>query len=207
MDIEQSRQLEMLQDAHQQGTAFTQQYWHAFSGTDTWQFWLLLGLLVVPLLVLFMFIDRKQAILVGFFGLNIHVWASYCDHFGVTHGYWNYPYKLMPFFPESVPLDTALVPITYMFIYQWTLNSNRNFYAYALTVCALFAFVVRPTMVAFDLFVMFNDTNFVVLFMIQVIVLLVSKLITSIFLNLRHSASGIELDEIRFRWTDKRKAR
>src|SRR5690606_28107976 len=97
-------------------------YWISYSNMSTWQFWVLLILLVAPLVVLWYAIDRRKTLLVGFFGFNVHAWFHYCDLYTTSHGLTNYPYKVMPFYPVSVTLDTSLVPIAYMLLYQWTLN-------------------------------------------------------------------------------------
>src|SRR5699024_6153519 len=73
--------------------------------------------------------DKSKALLLGFFGLNYHVWFSYTNSIGVGLGLWEYPYHVIPFLP-SFSLDAALVPVCFMLLYQWTLNHNKNIYLY-----------------------------------------------------------------------------
>lgn len=42
------------------------QYWLHYSGFNTWQFWVNILMLVIPLIVLFFAIDRKKYIFWGF---------------------------------------------------------------------------------------------------------------------------------------------
>src|SRR5699024_12644565 len=83
----------------------------------------------IPLIILFFSIDKSKALLLGFFGLNYHVWFSYTNSIGVGLGLWEYPYHVIPFLP-SFSLYAALVPVCFMLLYQLTLNHNKNIYLY-----------------------------------------------------------------------------
>ncbi len=61
-------------------------YWIKYSGFTTWQFWVNILMLIIPLVVLFFFIDRKKIYLLGFYGLNFHVWYTYLNIVGIRCG-------------------------------------------------------------------------------------------------------------------------
>lgn len=88
-------------------------YWRDFSSFNTWQFWLMLLLFIVPLIIIFFNIDRKHAFQIGFYGFNVHVWFGYIDRFGTGQGYWDYPYQWLIFLPNSISLDASLIPVLY----------------------------------------------------------------------------------------------
>jgi hypothetical protein len=163
------------------------EYWMNFSNATTWQFWLNLALLVFPLIVLYFFIDKRNALQIGFFGFNVHVWFTYVDQFGVLHGLWQYPYKVIPFMPVSFVLDVSLVPVTYMLVYQWITKHQKNRYLYLTLLSAAFAFIFKPIMSSLDLFRLYEWMNFVYLFCGYLIVMLISIWITALFLHKQKS--------------------
>lgn len=160
-------------------------YWHSYSGLDTWQFWIILILFfLLPLVSVFFFIDGKNKLLIGFYGFNIHVWFGYIDRIGSENGYWGYPYKIFPFIPGNVSLDAALVPILFMYVYQWTLKTNKNFYIYSIGLSVFLSFVFKPIINMHELFKMHKGINFLHLFMFYCIIFIFSKIITNIFMKL-----------------------
>lgn len=163
---------------------FQVEYWRTFSGVEAWQFWVQLLMLIVPLIVLFIFIDKDKMLLLGFFGLNYHVWFSYINSIGVGFGLWQYPYHLIPFLP-SFSLDASLVPVTFMLLYQWTINHKKNIYLYSVLLSAIFAFVLKPIMVKFDFIHMFHGITYIHLFLFYMMYFIVSKLITNLFVWLQ----------------------
>ncbi len=168
----------------------TYDYWMLYSHPGTWQFWTLLLLFVLPLVALFFFLDRRRALLIGFFGFNIHVWHTYVDLLGTNYGRWAYPYRLFPFMPESVVIDSSLVPVAFMYVYQWTLIRGKNFYGYAAALSLFFAFLVKPALITFGLFEMYAGMNVVLLWISFLFVAVVSKWITDVFLSIQIRGEG-----------------
>lgn len=164
------------------------EYWQTFSSFESWHFWILVLMSIVPLIVLFIFIDKRKMLLLGFYGLNIHVWMFYIDVIARGFGLWDYPYELIPMLP-SFSLDGSLIPVAYILLYQWTLNNNKNFYLYSLLLSAIYSFGVKAIMHYFHFFHMFKGMNYVYLFFVYVIVFVISKLITSLFLWLQQKES------------------
>ncbi|MGF7031284.1 hypothetical protein J2T17_002190 [Paenibacillus mucilaginosus] len=119
MTTDQTAQLERMTKLHELTSEATWNYWFSYSHAGTWQFWVDIALLVAPLLALFLYIDRGKAFLLGFYGFGVHMLFTCIDAYGVTHGLWIYPYKAIPFLSVNLPLDIALIPVLYMFVYQW----------------------------------------------------------------------------------------
>lgn len=197
MDKGQAQHFEHIRQAKIEESETIYRYWLHYSNVDTWQFWLLIGLFVVPLVVLLWKIDRSKALLIGFFGLNVHVWFGYIDTFGVEHGMWGYPYKMIPFLPESITLDTSLVPVSFMLLYQWCLNTRRNFYLFGVALCGAYSFILKPIMVQLDLFQMYRGMNFVYLFLLYGLVFGLSVGCTAIFRALRKAGGDGATDRSR----------
>jgi hypothetical protein len=181
------KQIELLNRIRSMVEEVTQnqmEYWKSFSDIGTWQFWVVLLTLVVPLIILFVSIDKRKILLLGFFGLNYHIWFQYINATGISLGLWEYPYQIVPFLP-SFALDASLVPISFILLYQWTLNHNKNIYLYSVLLSAVFAFVLKPIMVTFHFFHMYKGVNYFYLFLFYVAFFIVSKLITNLFLWLQ----------------------
>ena len=159
------------------------EYWFRFSFINTWQFWLFFALLIIPLIAIYKLIDKKRAMLIGFFGFNVHVWFTYMDLIGGSRNFWFYPYKVVPFLPTSFPLDVSFVPVCYMFFYQWTLHRKKNYYLYMLVLCMLLSFVFEPILVMLGLIELNKGTTYFHLLLGYTSVALISKIITNIFIK------------------------
>jgi len=159
-------------------------YWQQYSNMDTWQFWVVLMMFLLPLLVLILFIDRKKVFQLGFYGYGIHLFFAIIDSFGVIKGLWIYPYKLLPGLPASIALDSSFVPVTYILLYQYILNNKKNYYIWMLMLCLVFAFFLKPLMVGLGLFRFGGRENFLMLFWGYAAVALIPKWITDFFMYL-----------------------
>jgi hypothetical protein len=156
-------------------------YWHDFSLYFSLEYWIMISILLVPLIVLFFRIDKSKIFLIGFYGYSVHIAFAYIDIFGQNNGRWNYPFPILPVLP-GLAIDSSLVPITYMLIYQWTLNNNKNYYIYSMIAALIFSFIFKPLLVALGLFKLYGNTNYFHLFIGYVLVLIIAKFITDLFL-------------------------
>ncbi|MCM3443052.1 CBO0543 family protein [Metabacillus halosaccharovorans] len=163
-------------------------YWYQYSSFDTWQFWVCVGVILIPLIVLYFLIDKKRIFLLGFFGFNIHVWMVYSDSIGSRYNFFEYPYKAIPFLPIQLGIDTSLVPVLFILVYQWILNHKKNFYLYMFGLIIFLSFIMKPILVAHHFMHLKNGANYFYLFLLYVVVVLLSKAITNVFLHLHSKA-------------------
>ncbi|WP_227522044.1 hypothetical protein [Bacillus solitudinis] len=160
-------------------------YWQLYSNIDTWGFKVVLFMFIIPLIVLYFVIDRKNILLLGFYGMNIHVWFSYINIAGIRQGYFSYPFELIPFIPGNLALDAALIPILYMLIYQWSINHKKKFYISSIVLSLILSFAFKPLLSYLNLFVLYKGANYFHLFILYCIIFLFSKLITNLFLKMQ----------------------
>lgn len=160
-------------------------YWQDFSSFSTWQFWVVLAMFIIPLILLILFIDRKKIFHLGFYGYSVHVFFTYIDLIGTGRGLWMYPYKLLPLLPSSITLDASVVPVTYILLYQYTLNRGKNYYILIFLLCLASAFFLKPLMVGIGLFHFGGKENFLMLFAGYMAVALISKWLTDLFIFLK----------------------
>jgi len=164
-------------------------YWNQYSSYNNWHFWLLVILSILPLIVLFFFIDRRRMFHLGFFGFSIHILHSYVDVAAVNLGMWTYPYKLISIYPISFAFDASFIPVTFMLVYQWTLNHKKNFYLYAIIPAMFFAFVAKPLLIASGITKPGPGSGglkaYIILFITHLFICYVSKWITDFFRKLQ----------------------
>lgn len=180
MSDEQKEALKGLSDRLSSVTNDWSVYWKTYSNIDTWQFWVMLAFFIVPLITLVFMIDRKKAFRIGFYGLVIHVFAFYSDLYGTTQKLWEYPYTLTPLSQSSFGLDASLIPITYMLLYQWTVNHRKNYYLYIVLLAIVFAFVFKPFLSFIGLFHL-EKASYGYLFLFYIAGGFISKWITDLF--------------------------
>jgi hypothetical protein len=166
-------------------------YWLKYSNLDTWQFWINILFLIIPLIVLFFYIDRKKIFHIGFFGLNLHIWFTYIDTFGAKLGFWSYPYQTIPLVTANFGLDVSFMPVLYMLIYQYTVNQNKNYYLYTILAAFFFTYTLKPIFVALNLLQLHKGIGYFHLALVLIPVLLLSKWITNLFLYLEENQKVI----------------
>lgn len=116
----------------------------------TWQWWVLLALIIIPWVIWLNFADRKKLLESVLFGALIMIMTTLLDLIGMTLKFWRYPTQLVPLIPRAFPFDMAMVPVAYMFLYQY-FNSWKSF-SIALTIMSvIYAFVGEPISVRIDL--------------------------------------------------------
>jgi hypothetical protein len=188
MSDAQKEALHKLIKQQQEGASQWLKYWQEFSAFDTWQFWFHVVMFVSPLIILYFAMDWKRALQLGFYGFNVHVWFGYCDDFGATQGLWTYPYKMIPFVAHSLGMDASLVPVLFILVYQWTIKHKKNYYLYTLLLSVFLSFILKPILVMHNLFRFNAWANYFHLFLSYVIILVLSKVITDIFLRFQKNA-------------------
>ncbi|WP_274363598.1 CBO0543 family protein [Paenibacillus thermotolerans] len=181
MPEEQRRALDRIVDLQIEHTNLWNDYWNRYSGFQTWPFWVHAAMTIVPLIVLFFAIDKRRALQIGFYGFNVHAWYAYLDVLGVKYGLWEYPYQLYAPMPITLSLDTSFVPVAYMLAYQWTITRQKNYYLYVGLLSAAFAFGFKPIYSYFDFILLMRGTNYFTLFAGYVVIMLLSKWITNLF--------------------------
>jgi hypothetical protein len=195
LTTKQNTSLENVYNAQENLRNVSTNYWQQHSNMGTWGFWASIGILILPLVILYFLLDRKKAFRIGFFGFSVHVLFIYTDALGVMLALWNYPYRVLPIMPVHFGLDASLVPVTYMLVYQWIINHNKNPYLYLTGLSLFFAFIFKPLLSAVGLFDLSNGGNYFYLFLAYMIITLLSIWITNFFLYLQKEQGTSPKDE------------
>ena len=105
---------------YQTHMVFTQQrieYWLQ-NNLFTWQWWLLIALLILPVFLWWKVVDKKRLLSIVTMGLMVTVTSNWMDQVGSELGWWYYPYHVVPFSSQFIPVNYSLMPIGYMLLYQ-----------------------------------------------------------------------------------------
>ena len=117
-------------------------YWNEYSHIGTWQFWVIVSLLIIPLILLYFTVDRKRIFEIFFFGYTVHILWTYVDIPLERYGYLVHTYFISPAFPFAINMSASALPVGFLLLYQYCTNHNKNFYMYTLLLSAFFAFVI-----------------------------------------------------------------
>jgi hypothetical protein len=116
----------------------------------TWNWWILIAFIVIPLILWIKFVDRKRLLEILLFGTLIIIPTSYLDAIGIDLKFWVYPVQFIPITPRALPFDIFMVGGTFMLLYQYF--SSWRSYLIALLIMALcFAFIGEPVSKALNL--------------------------------------------------------
>lgn len=113
---------------------------------NTWQWWLCVAFIIVPLIIWWKMVDRKRLLEIALYGLLVNTQAAFLDVVGSEFLLWEYPIKLIPIIPRLVPIDLIVIPVVFMLIYQ-RYPKWKDFLIANTIVSAIFSFIVEPLQV------------------------------------------------------------
>jgi len=160
-------------------------YWNHYSDIGTWRFWYSFFLLTTPLVLLYFKVDRKRIFELFFFGYTVHVLWTYVNIALARQGYFNHTAFLTPVLPFALDITTSVLPVSFLLIYQYCTNNNKNFYLYALLLSAIFAFGFASIEEYFGLVTFRKGMDKFYLYCIDIVVVCISYWVTKLGLKLR----------------------
>ncbi|MEH7443694.1 hypothetical protein V7201_15385 [Bacillus sp. JJ1122] len=181
MDGRRIKEFDEIVKMGKEGQEALNHYWMDYALYTSLEYWIMVMLLIAPLIILFFKIDKSKIFFMGFFGYSIHMIFGYIDLFSRNLGLVNYPFPVIPMLP-GLSIDSSFVPVTFMLVYQWTLNHQKNYYIYMVLTSAILAFAFKPLLVGLGLFKLYGNTNYFYLFVCYLIVIVLAKFFTNVFL-------------------------
>jgi hypothetical protein len=160
-------------------------YWKEYSDLGTWQFWVVLSLLIIPLLILFFTIDRNRIFELFFFGYTVHVLWAYIDIALGRNGYFVHKYFLTPILPNATNMTASVLPIGFLLVYQYCTNKHKNFYLYTIILSACFAFIFASIEQYMGFVEFRKGMNHVYLFLLDLGIVFTSYWFTKFILTLK----------------------
>ncbi|QGH34633.1 hypothetical protein GI584_11585 [Gracilibacillus salitolerans] len=116
----------------------------------TWQWWIGLGLTIIPWILWFLFRKKDSSLRLltsGFFMITI---STLLDSLGIQLGFWLYKYEVLPFIPAFTPWDVSLIPVFTMFFLQ--IKPNISPYIKGCVFGVVTAFVAEPFFIFIEIY-------------------------------------------------------
>lgn len=133
-----------MYEQNERMNSMTTSYWNQYSAMDSWQFWVVAALLVLPLVLLYFKVDRSKILLLFFFGYTVHILWTYIDIVLERYNFFVHTYFIAPIFPHALNMTASVLPAVFLLLYQYCLNHNKNFFLYTIILSALFSFILVP---------------------------------------------------------------
>lgn len=122
-----------------------------YAELNTWQWWLSLGLTILPWVIWWKLCDKKRVFEILGFGLFIIMIAVFIDVAGSELVLWNYPRRLLPIVPRLWPFDFTIAPVTFMLLYQY-FPKWKSFLIASALISGVLAFIAEPLLVLLKLY-------------------------------------------------------
>jgi hypothetical protein len=150
--IDGSINFEQIQDLQEKAIHLQFIHWIT-QEVPTFQFWLLLILLIVPWFIWWKLVDRKRLLGILVLGLLTMNIVTVLDEVGCQLNLWEYLIDIEPYFPRLIPLNFTILPVVYMLIYQY-FPKWKPFIATNIVVATLFAFVGETALVVLKIYIL-----------------------------------------------------
>ncbi|MCP8615406.1 hypothetical protein [Salirhabdus salicampi] len=160
-------------------------YWSQYSHMGTWQFWVILGLMICPLILLFFTVDRFRIFEIFFFGFIVHLLWAYIDIALTRETYLIHTYFIIPLFPFALSVTASALPVGFILLYQYCTNRNKNFYLHTIWLSVMFAYVFASFEEILGLLELRKGLLKYHLFLIDIAVAYIAFLATKLILKLK----------------------
>lgn len=145
-------------------------YWHEYSHMGTWQFWVVISLLILPLVLVYFTVDRRRIFELFFFGYTVHLLWAYTDLTLQRYSFFVHTYFFSPIFPNALNMTASALPVGYLLLYQYCLNRGKNFLIYTLYLSAVFAFGIASIEAMMGMLEFHKGMNQLYLFLIVIVI-------------------------------------
>ncbi|KKI89413.1 hypothetical protein WQ54_26465 [Bacillus sp. SA1-12] len=160
-------------------------YWNDYSHMGTWQFWVVIALLIIPLVLLYFTVDRRRIFEVFFFGYTVHILWTYLDLALEKYHFFNHTYFLTPVLPFALNMNASVLPVGFLLIYQYCTNNNKNFYLYSILISVIFAFGFASLEEYVGLVNFSKGMNKFYLFVLDMGIIVISYWLTKLMLKIK----------------------
>jgi len=178
---------EKIYEKNNEVNSLVSSYWQEFSDFTNWQFWFVLVLFVLPLIILYFTVDRKMIFELFFFGFFVHVLWTYTELFLNQHNFFVHTYFLIPYDITAISINASLLPVGFLLIYQYCTKHQKNFYLYAILLSLVFSFGFASLELYLGLVALNGGMNLFYVFLIDLAVVFLSYWFTKIVRKIKES--------------------
>ncbi len=141
----------------------------------SFNWWLLLFLTIIPWILWLKYVQRDRLISILLYGALITIYSILLDDIGAYLQLWVYQFQLVPITPRLNPIVLAVMPVTYMFIYQ--IFRKWKTFIIAQTILAFgAAFITEPFFEKLGIYKLLN-WNYLISFFIYILLGTFNKII------------------------------
>lgn len=109
----------------------------------TWQWWILVGFLVLPWIIWSKLVKRDIILEILLFGTIIIITTTLLDVVGLQYRFWDHPIAFLPIIPRAFPFDFSMIPVAYMLLYQY-FRTWKFFIIAQITMALTYSFIGEP---------------------------------------------------------------
>ncbi|CAM5408437.1 MULTISPECIES: hypothetical protein [Niallia] len=160
-------------------------YWDKYSDFATWQFWIILLSLLVPLIILYFMVDRRRLFEILFFGYTVHLLWAYIDLALSRTNYLTHTYFLTPMLPNALNITGSFLPVGFMLVYQYATNRKKNFYILTVLLSAVYTFICANIEKSMGLVTFHRGIHVIHLFLLDLFIVFVAYWFTRLLLKFR----------------------
>jgi len=121
----------------------------------SFNWWFLIILTILPWGIWWRFVDKKRIIEISLMGALVMISAVILDVIGVSLLLWLYTYKNIQMIPILSTIDLTIVPIVYMFVYQF-FPKWKSYLIALVVVTTGSAFIAEPLFVWMDIYIQYS---------------------------------------------------
>jgi len=118
------------------------QHWHEYE-LYTLNWWLLIFLALLPWIVWWRLVDKRQIKEYLLVGLLTALMSLIMDYIGGEKLFWVYPVTIYPILPRLIEMDIAILPVFYMLIYQY-FTKWKSYVVALIVLCSVLSFIAEP---------------------------------------------------------------
>lgn len=160
-------------------------YWDKYSDFATWQFWIILLSLLVPLIILYFMVDRRRLFEILFFGYTVHLLWAYIDLALSRTNFLTHTHFLTPVLPNALNITGSFLPVGFMLVYQYATNRKKNFYILTVLLSAVYTFICANIEKSMGLVTFHGGINVIHLFLLDLFIVFVAYWFTRLLLKFR----------------------
>jgi hypothetical protein len=160
-------------------------YWDKYSDFSTWQFWIILLSLLVPLIILYFMVDRRRLFEILFFGYTVHLLWAYIDLALSRTNFLTHTHFLTPVLPNALNITGSFLPVGFMLVYQYATNRKKNFYILTVLLSAVYTFICANIEKSMGLVTFHGGINVIHLFLLDLFIVFVAYWFTRLLLKFR----------------------
>lgn len=140
-----------IQNNYHKVQELSHKYW-VHDSLFSFNWWFIVSLTFIMWAIWFKFVNRAMLVEILLGGCLISLVTLLLDLTGLNMNLWDYPTLVIySFYPTLLPVDIVVIPVTYMFLYQFH-RTWKMFFLMSVVVSGVYSFVAEPIFNLMDIY-------------------------------------------------------